>query len=61
MTIIRSHAAAGVGLLSLAVGSSGCKVIGGIFKAGVWVGALGVVAVIALIVWGISAAMRKSR
>jgi len=61
MTIIHSRAAAGVGLTSLAFGSSGCKVIGGIFKAGVWVGALGVVAVLALIVWGISAALRQSR
>lgn len=30
---------------------AGCSVIGGIFKAGVWVGILVVVAVIALIVW----------
>jgi hypothetical protein len=32
---------------------SGCEIIGGIFKAGVWVGVLGVFAVIALIVWGV--------
>jgi hypothetical protein len=30
---------------------SGCEVIGGIFKAGVWVGILVVVAVIGLIIW----------
>ena len=34
-----------------AVGVSGCDVIEGIFKAGVWVGVLAVVAVIAVIVW----------
>jgi hypothetical protein len=37
-------------LLSL----SGCEMIGDIFKAGVWVGVLLVVGVIALIVWLIS-------
>jgi hypothetical protein len=30
---------------------SSCEVIGGIFKAGVWVGVIVVVAVIALILW----------
>lgn len=30
---------------------SSCKLIGGIFKAGVWVGVLGVVAVVALILF----------
>jgi hypothetical protein len=30
---------------------SSCEVIGGIFKAGVWVGILIVVAIIGLIVW----------
>ena len=33
---------------------SSCAVIGGIFKAGVWVGILIVVAIIALIIWLIS-------
>jgi hypothetical protein len=33
---------------------TGCSVVKGIFKAGVWVGVLGVFAVIALIVYGIS-------
>ncbi|MCL7988778.1 hypothetical protein M8998_12585 [Sphingobacterium sp. lm-10] len=31
-----------------------CQVIEGIFKAGVWVGVIAVVAVVALIVWIIS-------
>jgi hypothetical protein len=30
---------------------SSCEVIGGIFKAGVWVGILIVVAIVGLIVW----------
>lgn len=33
---------------------AGCQVVGDIFKAGVWVGVIAVVGVIALIVWGIS-------
>ena len=37
-------------ILSLSILSS-CEVIGGIFKAGVWVGILIVVVIIALIVW----------
>jgi phosphatidylserine synthase len=32
---------------------SGCSVVEGIFKAGVWVGVLAVFAVIALIGWGL--------
>jgi hypothetical protein len=37
-----------VALLALPLG--GCELIGGIFKAGVWVGALGIVVVIVLAV-----------
>ncbi|HEY9364559.1 MAG TPA: phosphatidate cytidylyltransferase [Chitinophagaceae bacterium] len=33
---------------------SSCEIVGGIFKAGVWVGVLIVVAVIALIIWLVS-------
>lgn len=33
---------------------TGCSVVKGIFKAGVWVGVLGVFAVIGLVVYGIS-------
>jgi hypothetical protein len=33
---------------------SSCEVIGGIFKAGVWVGVLVVVGIIALVIWLIS-------
>jgi hypothetical protein len=37
-------------LVFLGVSASGCEAIGGIFKAGVWVGALGVVLVVVLLV-----------
>jgi hypothetical protein len=33
--------------------TTGCQVVEGIFKAGVWVGVLSVFAVVALLVWGI--------
>jgi hypothetical protein len=36
-------------LLVLAITASGCELVGGIFKAGMWIGALGVVAVVALV------------
>ncbi len=54
----QQHAASLATLGCLAFSLSGCEVIGGIFKAGVWVGVLAVVVVGALIVWGIRAAMR---
>ena len=48
-------------LLLLAVSIlSGCQVIGGIFKAGVWVGILIVVAIIAVIIFIIRGASKKS-
>ncbi len=37
-------------LVILGVSTAGCEVIGGIFKAGMWVGVLGVVAVVVLLV-----------
>jgi hypothetical protein len=36
---------------------NGCELIGDIFKAGVWVGVIGVVVVIGIIVWIISKAV----
>jgi hypothetical protein len=36
-------------LVLLAVSGAGCEVIGGIFKAGVWVGGLGVILVLVLV------------
>ena len=38
-------------LVLLAVPLGGCELVGGIFKAGVWVGALAVVAVVVLLVF----------
>jgi hypothetical protein len=48
---------AGTGALSLSA-LSGCAVIEGIFKAGVWVGVLGVMGVVGLVIWGLTAAFR---
>jgi hypothetical protein len=41
------------------VASTGCQVVKGIFKAGVWTGVLGVFAVIALAIWGLSKLARR--
>jgi hypothetical protein len=38
----------------------GCAVVGGIFKAGVWVGVLIVVFVLAIIIWLVSRGSKKS-
>lgn len=45
-------------LMILAVSSSGCEVIGGIFKAGMWVGVI-MVAVILVVVFWIFGKMRS--
>ena len=37
-------------LVFLGITAAGCELIGGIFKAGVWVGALGVILVVVLLV-----------
>lgn len=37
-------------LVFLGVSAAGCELVGGIFKAGVWVGALGVIAIVVLLV-----------
>ena len=36
-------------LVLVVMSSAGCEVIGGIFKAGAWVGALGVILVIGIV------------
>jgi hypothetical protein len=47
---MRSYAINGIlFLLLLAVSLTGCRVVGGIFKAGMWIGIIGLVLVIALI------------
>lgn len=37
-------------LVMLGVTTAGCELIGGIFKAGMWIGALGVIAIVILVV-----------
>jgi hypothetical protein len=43
-----------IALLVMVTSLSSCELIGGIFKAGVWVGVLAVVLVVALLIWIIS-------
>ncbi len=38
-------------LLTIMLGTSGCAIAGGIFKAGMWVGILVVVLVVGLVIW----------
>jgi hypothetical protein len=38
-------------LVSMGVSLAGCEVVGGIFKAGAWVGAIGVVIVVVLLIF----------
>lgn len=38
-------------VLLLAMASAGCEIVGDIFKAGIWVGVIMVVLVIALVLW----------
>jgi hypothetical protein len=47
-------------LLLASLQLTGCAVVKGIFKAGVWVGVLGVFAVIGLVVYGISKLGRRT-
>lgn len=37
-------------LVFLGVSAAGCELVGGIFKAGMWIGALGVILVVVLLV-----------
>jgi hypothetical protein len=37
-------------IVLLAVSAAGCELIGGIFKAGVWVGAIGIILIVVLVV-----------
>jgi len=58
-TLTRAPVTAPVVLATLALTLGGCRVVGGIFKAGVWVGVLAVLVVIALIAWGAKATMSR--
>jgi hypothetical protein len=51
MTVTRWNAVRLFALLLLATASSGCEIIGGIFKAGVWVGGIVVVVLVVLVLW----------
>ena len=51
MTMTSSAAARLLAILLLAVAASGCDIIGGIFKAGVWVGGIVVVLIVVLVLW----------
>ena len=57
--LTRSHFAAPIALTALALTAEGCRVVGGIFKAGVWVGVLAVFFVIALIAWGVKSMLSR--
>lgn len=43
-------------VLLLAITASACSVVGGIFKAGVWVGVIAVVLVLLVVLWLVSKA-----
>jgi hypothetical protein len=47
------------GLVALAYALPGCRVVGGIFKAGVWVGGL-IVLGVALVIGVVFAALRRA-
>jgi len=51
MTMTRSALGRLFLLLFLAVTASGCEIIGGIFKAGIWVGAIVVILLVVLVMW----------
>ena len=38
-------------IVLLAMGAAGCELIGGIFKAGVWIGAIGVILIVVLLIF----------
>lgn len=59
MKIQRSPHTALLALAPLTLLLSGCEIIGNIFKAGVWVGVLGVFAVVALLIWGFRSMMSR--
>lgn len=45
-------------IVLVAMSASGCEIIGGIFKAGMWVGIIIVVLVLAVIMWLVGKARR---
>jgi hypothetical protein len=55
-TSMRQTAALPIILVISTLALGGCELIGDIFKAGVWVGALLVIGIIGLIIWMVSKA-----
>ena len=49
----------GAALIMILVSFSSCQAIGDIFKAGVWFGVIGVVVIVAIIIWLVSKAGKK--
>ena len=50
--MLHSSSLARIALLAfLGISLAGCEVVGGIFKAGIWVGAIGVILVVVLLVF----------
>jgi hypothetical protein len=57
--MLQTHVLARIAvLIMLGVTAAGCELVGGIFKAGVWVGALAVIAIVLLLVVAV-AKMRR--
>ncbi len=49
--LMKNYSLLWLGVLAMAMTFSSCEVVGGIFKAGMWVGILVVVLVVGLILW----------
>ena len=48
-------------VLMAAVTLSGCELIGGIFKAGVWTGTILVVLIVAIVIWVVSKLFSRNK
>jgi hypothetical protein len=48
-------------IVMAAVALSGCELIGGIFKAGVWTGTILVVLIVAIVIWVVSKLFSRNR
>jgi hypothetical protein len=53
MMVPASHVTRILLIVLLAVSAAGCELIGGIFKAGIWVGAIGVILIVVLLVMAV--------
>ena len=48
-------------IVMAAVSLSGCEIIGGIFKAGVWTGTILVVLIVAIVIWVVSKLFSRNK